>query len=94
MTFDEFHKGFGQLSTFLVLACSKTCETCIEWNKPGNVWKNFVFSPLHCHLCEFVGYEEDYDLFGSGELKLFLCQNCFNSCKNKAKRVLKREFIM
>lgn len=66
------------------LACPKKCNLCQEWNKEGQRWKVFVFMPLHCHLCCFAGYEDDFELKNG---RVF-CNSCYEKLKKRIKKII------
>ena len=52
--------------------CPKKCKVCKQWKKKGEVWKGLYFFPIHCHLCEYAGNQEDFEI----ENIFILCKNC------------------
>ena len=57
-------------------ACdSNTCKVCKEWNQASNIWKNWVFCPLHCYVCNYAGYVEEFAIIKS-KISTLVCLDC------------------
>ena len=70
-------------------ACDQdTCKVCIEWNKKGQIWKNFVFCPLHCYMCEYAGYPDEFKIIKK-EVSIFVCIECHKKYLERIKNILR-----
>ena len=61
--------------------CHKTkCEMCKLWSSKYQVWRWFEYFPIHCHLCHYAGYVEDFNFFAN---IIILCNSCYDKGKYK-----------
>ena len=65
-------------------ACDKNCPRCKEWNTKANFWKFDIFFPLHCHICYYAGYVDDFNILQN----FIICSNCLKKYKKRLKEIL------
>ena len=71
-------------------ACDQdTCKVCIEWSKKGQIWKNFVFCPLHCYMCEYAGYPDEFKIIKNENSGTFVCGRCYKIYLERIKNILR-----
>ena len=62
------------------------CSICKEWNLPYNTWKSLILFPFHCPGCNFIGYPDDFYLYGTN----FMCLECKNKVISRIKKHIGR----
>ena len=64
------------------------CYVCKEWEKQP--WKSRIFCPVHCYMCFYAGYDDEFVIFpkyDDSKPSLFLCLNCEKKAKEKIKNL-------
>tara|TARA_Y200000002_G_C22583019_1_gene621723 strand:- start:116 stop:427 length:312 start_codon:yes stop_codon:yes gene_type:complete len=82
---NNYNPIYSKTYNKIYYGCHKNCKICKEWNTKSQIWKNFSFFPLHCHLCQYAGNIEDFE-----KINIFMiCKNC-NLLIKKRKKILIR----
>lgn len=80
------NKLFGENNNKIFFCCYKDCSICKEWNLPYNTWKSLILFPFHCPGCNFIGYPNDFYLYGTN----FMCLECKNKVVSRIKKHIGR----
>ena len=90
------YKFYDKDNNILNIISCVNCHVCKEWEKYP--WKVSYFCPVHCHLCYYAGYDEEFDIYPdykNNNCGLFLCLKCIKKVKSmkKPQNILNREIF-
>jgi hypothetical protein len=81
----KYNNIYSKSRDIYYFGCHKTkCEMCKLWSSKYQTWRWFEFFPLHCHLCHYAGYVDDFNFFAD---IIILCNNCYNKGKHKISQI-------
>jgi len=69
-------------------ACSKDCSVCYDWHRPGEIWKFFIFMPVHCFNCNYAGYPDEFYFFNQ---IVVLCDICYEKAIRRQREILRKD---